>query len=444
MTIKIHSTNPHLLDILNKNPNTDNGLYLCPLKNGIIAGNAAGPNNYEIIFQDAKHSYIETQSDSLDFKSYCIPLLVIHICNELFGHILKTRDEYNAKEIKWINKTFKEADNIECVITVPSFFINSSWVKKNNFLLSKYFEGVETTQSLSSNIFSLRIKGNNVFEALNLLMIIAIFAQLTNKYEENIFIDDRLLDKFVRILTNINNVPYFVFYLFTLRCVKSPAQFKTVKPIFEAYLDNLYKASDFLPFKTDLVYGDLGFIRQQFILNELDKNISVLDIGCGEFRYYKKLMHKGFKAAYYAIDHDDDYLDMFQKLVKNPENKNLSFFSSLDEFKPKQDEKLNILMTEVIEHNTPEEAEKLIKQALQLNFNKIIITTPNKDFNKFYELEEEFRHDDHKFEYSYKEIKHFIHKLTKNLDVEVKCTGVGDKVLNSQPTSLIIIQSLKQ
>ena len=58
---------------------------------------------------------------------------------------------------------------------------------------------------------------------------------------------------------------------------------------------------------------------------------------------------------------------------------------------------VNIILTEVIEHNTPKAAEALVKHCLSLNFHKMIITTPNSLFNKYYfdEDPESLRHEDH-------------------------------------------------
>jgi hypothetical protein len=105
MILKINSSNDKLLDILYKNPDTDNGLYCKPLKNGQIIGNVVGKNEYEVVFQDKKYSYCPEDSNVIDYQSYCSPLAVLHVCNELFGHILKSRTEYSGTTIKWLGIT---------------------------------------------------------------------------------------------------------------------------------------------------------------------------------------------------------------------------------------------------------------------------------------------------------------------------------------------------
>ena len=50
MIIQIRSNNPHLLDVLNKNPNTDCGIYAKSLRNGQLIGNAVSAHQYDVVF----------------------------------------------------------------------------------------------------------------------------------------------------------------------------------------------------------------------------------------------------------------------------------------------------------------------------------------------------------------------------------------------------------
>ena len=50
MIIYIHSKNPELLSLLNKNPATDLGLYVRENRNGHIIGNVIDEHNYEVCF----------------------------------------------------------------------------------------------------------------------------------------------------------------------------------------------------------------------------------------------------------------------------------------------------------------------------------------------------------------------------------------------------------
>ena len=77
MVIILKSENINLLDILHKNPSTDEGLYLKELKNGILIGNAVSNTEYHCFFQDLKHSYLPEEGNQIDFQSFCSPLLAL-------------------------------------------------------------------------------------------------------------------------------------------------------------------------------------------------------------------------------------------------------------------------------------------------------------------------------------------------------------------------------
>jgi hypothetical protein len=430
MILRIESLNDKFLDLLCKNPDTDNGLYCKPLKNGQVIGNVVGKNEYDVVFQDEKYSYCPEESNATDYQSYCSPLAVLHICNTLFGHILKSRKEYAGTVIKWLGVTQGEVDNTVCTIEIPSFYIDSNWYRNGKFLLSKYFEGIEVVQQ-SKCIFRLTVTGKSMFDAFNLLALVAVFAHVTNNYGMYIFIDDNLAQKLGRILTNIDNVPYFVFYLYIMRAVKSVKQFETLKPVFENYL-----AKNGL--KANLVIEGTSRQRLTFITNILEHNIPVLDIGCGELLYYKKMMALNFVADYYAVDKNPDMEQIAANISRRYDDKNLFFYNSLDEFT--SDEQVNILLTEVIEHNSMEEAKELISKAFSYNFNRVIITTPNVEFNSFYSMENELRHEDHCFELTRDEFKSLITSCIKGKNINVEYFYLGDTLNGIQPVQGCIIK----
>ena len=430
MIIKISCENDYLMDILFKNPDTDFGLYFKPLKNGQIAGDIVDKHHYEVVFQDEKYSYLPEESNLIDYQSYCSPLVVLHICNELFSHILKSRDEFVQKEILWLKRTQGEMDTVPCRIEIPSFYIDSNWFRGGRFLLTKYFDEV-VMEKQSSRVFSLTISASTIFEAFNLLCLVALFTHSTNDYGLFTFVDDSLAQKYGRILTNIRNVPYFVFYLFILRAVKSEKQFLDLKPEFEKYL-----ADEGL--QVDLKWQGTKQQRMQFITNQLDMDTPILDIGCGDMEYYKKMMKIGFRGQYYAVDKAENFEAISRSIGRRYEENNLAFFNSLDEFHSK--DKLNVLLTEVIEHNTVEEAKALIEQALEYPVNKMIITTPNVEFNCFYNMEKQFRHDDHVFEPTTEEFRILIDECTAGIDCNVEYFYLGDSINGIQPTQGCIIQ----
>ena len=434
MILNIHSENPHLLDLLNKNPNTDFGLYCTSLRDGQVAGIAVDAHHYQVVFQDGKSSYSPEEGNQIDFQSYCNPLAVLHLSNELFTPVLRSRETYFSEEIKWLQKRKSELDIFLCTIEVPTFYIDSSWYRNGTFLLSKYFKNIEVQHSVGKN-FRLKVSGNSVFEAFNLLNLTALLVHLTNNNGLYTFIDDAFAAKYVRILTNIENVPYFVFYLFIKRAVRSEKQFIALKPSFEQYL-----AKQGL--NADLTFNDTHYSRVKFITDNLDTKTAVLDFGCGEFKYYKRLHRKNHTAPYFAIDKDDMVAEYAEKLMANPENGNLVFYRNLDEFH--YPEKINIILSEVIEHNPIDEAKNIVQQLLRLNFAQMYITTPNRDFNAFYNMNEEnLRHEDHDFELSGKEFETFVTQCLQGFEnITIQYFGTGDTVNGIQPTQGVILTKI--
>jgi hypothetical protein len=430
MILKIKSPNVHLLDILNKNPNTDFGLYFCSLKNGQVVGNAVNKNEYEVVFQDTKYSYLPEESNAIDYQSYCTPLAVLHICNELFAHILKSRADFSEKTIKWLGITQGEADRESCTIEVPSFYIDSNWYRNGKFLLTKYFDGIELVRQ-SNRIFRLTVTAKSIFEAFNLLALVSIFTHVTNDYGVFTFIDDGMAQKFGRILTNIERVPYFVFYLFIMKAVKSVKQFEELKPLFEDYL-----AKSGL--QANLVLENTQRLRILFITNLLELDVPILDVGCGELLYYKKMMARYFTAPYYAMDRDADFERLAETISRRYEENNLFFYTQLEQFT--SGEQVNILLTEVIEHNPLADAKALIKSLLSYNFNKLIITTPNFEFNQFYSMETDLRHEDHCFELTRDEFQTFINECIEENNPTVEYFCLGDSLNGIQPTQGCIIR----
>jgi small RNA 2'-O-methyltransferase len=430
MIIKIQSQNPKLLDLLFKNPNTDQGLYAKPLKNGVVIGNAINENQYDIVFQDTKYSYLPEDSNAIDFQSYVSPWAVINICTELFAHILKDKTDYANAPITWLHTTQGAIDTMPCTISISAFYIHSTWYRNGEFLLSKYFDGVKVEHIIGKN-FALQITGKSVFEAMNLLNLVCVFTHITNEYGKFIFIDDGFAQKYVRILTNIDNVPYFIFYLYIKRAVKNDKQFAMVKLIFESYLLTQGLVAD-------LVYNGTHQERVKYISKKIDMQYAIIDIGCGEFIYYKRMMNLGFKNAYFAIDEDANFEKLGEVISARYNAENLTFYTNINDCITT--EKVDIFITEVIEHNTIVDAKALVQKALQYNFNQIIITTPNVSFNQFYAINAGSRHDDHQFEFTEIEFQTFIKEcISENEHINIAYEYIGDSLNNIQPTQVSII-----
>jgi hypothetical protein len=150
------------------------------------------------------------------------------------------------------------------------------------------------------------------------------------------------------------------------------------------------------------------------------------------------MMTLNFVANYYAVDRDADLEQLAINISRRYDDNNLLFYNSIDEFT--SSEQVNIILTEVIEHNSMEEAKNLIDKALSYNFNKVIITTPNVEFNSFYSMEGGLRHEDHCFELTRDEFKSLITSCIKGKNVNVEYFYLGDSLNGIQPVQGCIIK----
>lgn len=422
MIVRIKSQNKEFLSILNKNPNTDLGLYLRTLRNGHLIGNCVNENEYEVIFQDTKHSYTNYEDNQIDFKSYCSPEVILGVIRELFQHMVKPTEEVRKMSVPWLNTTVGALDTEPCEIIVDNFMIGDNWYRNDEFLLCRYMPEIQIEKTKGFNIFRLVISANSVVEAINILGVVSFLCAVSN--DNNFFIEHGQVEKYATILTNTPNTPYFIYYLFIKRCCISPKLFEKVAPKFEAAFGGNVK---FTP-------NDTHKDRMIFVKEHLDMDKPVLDIGCGEFSLEKfVLRHLKEKIVSYDVD---DYTELYIKLKSRFTDKDWIFVNSFNHIP--NIEYGSIALTEVIEHNTVEDATKLLMDiSSNLLFDSLIITTPNKDFNVHYNLtDEEMRHYDHKFEFREEEFKNFIRTVFKNSVIEF--FGVGDSV-NGVCTTLACI-----
>ncbi len=433
MVIKINSTNDYLLDILNKNPNSELGLYMKEHRNGVIVGNCIDKHNYHAVFYDSKHSYTNYEDNQLDFKSHCDAKVVISMVNELFSDLIKEKEQVLNKNLSWLNKTIKDIDTEECIITIENIFIDSNWLRNDEFLLCRYIDGLVLTKK-SSNLFQLTLTSPDIFTAINNISFITFLMAVTNE-DERLFLTDELIMKFIRILSNIKNIPYFVYYLFIKRClIYKTTVWDKVKPLLEKSLkDNTNLDCTFTP-------NDTHTDRIEYVKTNINLTNDILDFGCGEFRHFKKLAKLlDNEKTYYGYD-IEDYSNLVNVLSERYPKSNLVFSTDINTV-PKN-KPLSVILSEVIEHNSLEEGKKIIQDIVN-NFNvkQIIITTPNKDFNQFYNMaENELRRDDHVFELNYGEFLAYINSLKFNKAIKsIILDKLSDNVNGISVSSGVII-----
>jgi 2-polyprenyl-3-methyl-5-hydroxy-6-metoxy-1,4-benzoquinol methylase len=266
-----------------------------------------------------------------------------------------------------------------------------------------------------------------VRELLNYTMLFAMFNVLHNE-GEFFEISDPVVEKYLACLSVID-APYFVRYVFKVNLLRWPK-------IFKKYKDALTKDG------IDLVYGNTGQQRLEAVTSRLSKKNHIIDVGCGEGNFvFHIAKHLPPPLHYYAIDIREEARDRVRHKSKLKQLDNVTVLESFQHFldhdpQPAQPHNCDALLVEVIEHMELDEAAMLVQSVLSVpTIQTVIITTPNKDFNQFYDFtDEELRHDDHKFEFTAKEFEEWITKAVPR-DFTVKLFDIGDKV-NGHATTL--------
>jgi len=172
-----------------------------------------------------------------------------------------------------------------------------------------------------------------------------------------------------------------------------------------------------------------------------DKQIHIIDIGCGEGYYVKNILEmiekKKYKVRYYAHDIDETEMDRIDILIKTDDvYKCVSAYRTIDQMIEKlnelsENDYILIIFSEVIEHIPIDDVKPfMIKLLKSIKFKQMIITTPTYEFNKHYMMTEEFRHPDHKQEFTKKQFINLMDEITRDSETISRSEyyPVGDQI----------------
>ena len=432
--ITIETANSDISWVLGKNP--DAGMICRNLRSGVVYGWYFTPTTYVIRFVDYtdKVSFKKNHNDEYNYLGhlqYCSPLLLSSTITELFGSSL---NKTNSKDTCVSNK-----------ITQHLIKLNNralGFISKLNSYVKKF--KINLTQLEYHNLYRLEIESNEkMIDLLNYSYLLGILLNvLVVGFIDKPQIDQ--LEKIVNFMVQIN-VPYYPRYLIKTNLMNQ-TEFNKLKDKLETF--NEYKAM--------MYWGNSQIQRYDFIESNISFSSDIIDFGCGEGYYVKKILPKLSKNnKYYAWDSNSEELDKIKYFKeKNPEYANLIIIETeielFDIFKNSSlQSKPTILLSEVFEHVKPNDIIGLInKIKLNIDFNKIIITTPDVGFNKHYSSDYDktgeinMRHLDHKYEYTQKEFIDIINELFDNVKYMKKYHRVGDTIEENSITQSFIISPL--
>ena len=418
--LQLTSNNPRFSYVLRKNP--ENGMIMRKIRKGTAFGWFSDVTTYNVYFKDADNaaSFSDTSFEYIDLTRYHSPSIISTIISEFFKSAQKEQyiDDIDEQytQTAFINLIEIKSNAIQRITTNNSTFdYKCTWEHQG---ARSYRLIIQTTKSL--------------FHLLNFVNFLTFLIALDNN--DQVEVTDELVNKYVGQV-NVIDPPFYIRYLLCHKLLKPNKLYTKYKGVLEK--TNRYKT-------IGLDYGNTGQQRINYIDKKIGKDRSVVDIGCGEGPFMKKfanaLKQKDF--MYYAIDTDEEMLNKTRGIAQSRELDNVVCFQDFSTFvELVETNKPDVLLVEVIEHMSQSEARVLVKSVLDsLDFNQLIITTPDTSFNKHYPLSTEFRHHDHRYEFNATEFQEFIKEITKDRPFNIEFEGVGHSVDGVYTTQAVTIR----
>lgn len=415
--IDIESTNTHLSWVLFKNPETqltEGKPFQKIMRKGLLKAWYRDKENFRLWFKDGNGEssfYKNINNNYLDQSAYNCPFVYCTMIAEMLSSTIKKEHE---KDISCHNK-----------ITLSAITINLPTVANSFTLFFADKVKIERTQ-LGNKSYCYSFEGNvSLYYLTNLVQIFCLIQAIEDK---NIFIDlnPAILTKYATNLKAIN-APYFVIYLFISRCVPDNNTFKTIQPILEKH-------------NWILNFGNTQKQRYIAIKKFIQGGKTLHDIGCGELYYSRNL--SPLYENIISWDTDSSIQERNKKFIANKKILNVELKDSFNldticTIESGQD----LLITEMLEHMEKPVATELLIKVSNSPFRRLIVTVPNKDFNQFYKMKKEFRHDDHFWEPTFTETEEWIQNIFDNSNFNIIIKPIGDGIDGIHVSTLIVIDT---
>jgi 2-polyprenyl-3-methyl-5-hydroxy-6-metoxy-1,4-benzoquinol methylase len=441
--IRLRSTNPRLSYILRKNP--ESGMQIRKIGQGFGFGWYAPDvvtnpiKEYNMYFQDLQAtSYPDgsndsTSADYLNRGRYVHPQMYLDLLDEFasFG---------NKPDPDDIADIFEHSLMISYLKIKAGTFLES--FRKAGYRIEvlnsqdKYGTIVITTQDSIRNLINY---------ARLLCVILMARRKNSSGYRPNYQVD--WCQKYATMIQKLD-LDFYLRYYFSKTFLFNRAIFDKIRPILETSSR----------YRIELAYGDTAVQRSDFVNAEITMDHHLLDIGCGEGYYLSRATRLAEKGkSYYGVDPNQALVDRLRHRIQLKNHSNTFIFESLDEAldammeqqmsasgPSKEPEPLNVLLLEVIEHMSKEEAATLVRRILtQVPISKLLISTPNAEFNKFYSTSQATRHPDHHWEMTSTEFSTWITQLVASIPEKaysVKLVSIGHRVDGIATTQGAVIE----
>ncbi|MBH5318560.1 methyltransferase domain-containing protein [Paenibacillus sp. GSMTC-2017] len=415
--VQLNSTNPKFSFLIKKNPET--GMLLRAVRQGIAYGWYSDEVTFNVYFKDADNdvSFKRDQNETFEYLNvsrYNTPLFPLSAINEFFSSPLKEQDEEGYKHTFFIN------------------LIHIERVRYITFFQKHMKDYTITIEQQANKSYSLTVSTEkSLYHLLHTVSVMCLFLSVMGN--EYIDISEPVLDKYIRSI-NVIDAPFFIRSLFARNLLTTRERFKKYK----AYIEQTAR------YEMTLEYGGTATQRRSYISSVLAFDKPILDLGCGEGFYAISYAGK-VDGMYYAVDINEELLEVVKRKAESKGIENIVTYNSLDHFlESYSHDTVDVILTEVIEHMSEDEAGAFIRKIFEsVTFDRLIITTPNADFNRYYELDG-FRHDDHKWEMSKLAFEQWIIRLLQDYPCQYSFAAIGDSVEDIHTTQGIIISKKEE
>ncbi|MCJ8012191.1 class I SAM-dependent methyltransferase [Paenibacillus sp. KQZ6P-2] len=414
--IQVKSTNPQFSFLIKKNPNS--GMVLRSIRKGMAYGWYTDGQTFNVYFKDADNeiSYKQHEQDNFEYLNvsrYNTPLFPLNTISEFFSSPHKVHDE---RDVEGYEHTFYIGMvHIELIRYIEFF---EKHLKDFSFEIAH-----QAHKSYSLTVTTRK----SLYQLLHVVSVLCLFLSMFGN--EYIDISDNVLDKYIKSI-GVIDAPFYIRSLFVRNFLSSKERYSKYKEELEATSR----------YEIRFAYGGTALQRRNYIGSVLPFDKSILDVGCGEGFYALPFAGK-IEGSYYAVDVNEEVLGKMIRKAESRQIDNIAAFRSIDHFlEDYNGERVDVILTEVIEHMSPEEAGQLIRQIVsEVDFEHLIITTPNADFNQFYELTG-FRHDDHKWEMGQEDFQQWMLKVIRGSSLQYEFVAIGDGVNHIQTTQGVILK----
>ncbi|KAB7705331.1 3' terminal RNA ribose 2'-O-methyltransferase Hen1 [Bacillus aerolatus] len=179
--------------------------------------------------------------------------------------------------------------------------------------------------------------------------------------------------------------------------------------------------------------NDLRYEKIIDTVHSIEPKEKVVDFGSGEGKLSLRLGFVPGIKEILAVEPSESAavraLDRFEKAKKKEEFLSpVPVWGSLFYYDERMKQKDIMILCEVIEHIDEERLPKIMEIIFrEYKPRVLIITTPNKEYNRVYDMSDELRHTDHRFEWTRAEFEAWCAERSHSYPYDLSFEGIGEE-----------------